>query len=70
MLGLVLEMDTCSVQIVVVSTRVDEQLISILRHSEERRKCLEPSNVMDLIAVCLSQFGPREDSLSKVVQRN
>jgi len=53
-----------------VSTRVDEQLISILRHSEDRRKCLEPSDVMDLIAVCLLQFGPREDSLSKVVQRN
>jgi len=43
--GLFLEMDTCLVKIVVVSTRVDEQLISILCHSEERRKCLEPSNV-------------------------
>jgi len=43
--GLFLEMDTCSVKIVVVSTRVDEQLTLILRHSEERRKCLEPSNV-------------------------
>jgi len=52
--SLFLEMDTCSVQIVVVSTRVDEQLISILRNSEERRKCLEPSNVMDQIVVLLS----------------
>jgi len=33
---------------------VDEKLISILRNSEERRKCLEPSNVMDLIVVLLS----------------
>jgi len=51
--SLFLEMNTCSVKVVVVSTRVDEQLLLILRNSEERRKCLEPSNVMDQIVVCL-----------------
>ena len=56
MIGRLLEMNTFSVEIVLLSTRVNEQLFSDLRQNTDWVQSLESSKEIDVIGVRGSQI--------------